>query len=134
MLEFVPVASLGQVWPLVEEGLEKILERCPDTWTPKIVRQALIDGRASLYAERNGFFVVEVKVDSHNLTRNLNVWCLYFRPGFGRAKMRQLVAQLDGLERFFLCDTHGFGSPRAPWVRAVREFYEPTITYYRRKK
>lgn len=134
MIPHVPIANLGLHWPLVEKGLLQILKRCPDTWTPKIVRHHLIRNEAALFADDSGFFITEVRTDPHSLARYLNVWCLYFKPGFGRTRKAELVEQIDQLTELHLCDTSQFSSPRSPWVRALEGYYEPYMTIYRRKK
>ena len=134
MIPHVPPSGLEKVWPFVEMGLNEILRRCPDSWTPRVVKQFLLENRASLFADESGFIVTEVRVDPHSIARVLNVWCMYFRPGFGAERKLELVEQIDRLTDYHLCETSQFISPRSPWARAMRDFYEPHITTYRRKK
>ncbi len=129
-LPHIPPAQLESVWPLVEEGLTRILELCPQPWTPRDVRIRIVRGQCLLFACEDGFFIVERCEDWG--AWYLNVWCMYFRPGTGWRRKKELIAQLDSIQKELLCDFIACTSPRPEWMAMLRGYCTEQTRVYRR--
>ena len=132
-MKYVDPKSLKAVWPEVERGLLQILRRCPQPWSPEDVKSHLKQLRAYLYADEDGFFIVEKNQEPHRGTWYLNVWCMYFRPGKGREKRADLIALLDRLKDEALCDYITFTSPRGAWSKALDGYFTLHSCNWRRE-
>lgn len=62
-------------WPEVREGLEKVLEKCPQDWIPEDVYFALQTGSSTLHLFDEGFVVLTPLKDYGGMT--LFVWIAY---------------------------------------------------------
>ena len=120
------------MWPLVEKGLQKIIEKCgKQPWEPIHVRRAIERGYAFLHACPDGFFIVEKREDWGAFY--LNIWCMYFEPREGLRRREALVEQFDAIKKAMFCEFISFTSPRAPWTRAMEKYFKPYATTYRRE-
>lgn len=126
--------ELKAAWPLVEEGLKKILKRCPSAWTVDTVYWRIVREQCVLFVCDDGFFVAERCVEPHTDAWFLNVWCMYFRPGKARERMGELIEQIDQLQEQLFCRFTQFSSPRLGWGRAMKDFFKLHICIWRREK
>lgn len=114
--------ELPNVWPVVLPGVQRLLRKCPDDFTPEEVYVFLKTGRATLLLLTGGFVIVQVETQVNGV-RTLVVWQL-FCPG---AKQRRAAINraIDGLARKVQCQRVQFKSPRRGWEReAIKEGYE----------
>ena len=115
----------------VQKGLEAVLRKCPDDWTPADVFSSLYSGRGALFrmtvdGEYNGFFVLEPSTSPFNGARSVNVWALYSKKLYLNELAEQLRVICAGTQaiRFF--------SPRR-WDRKLRGLMAPKMTIYEAK-
>ena len=124
--------TLHPAWPYVRRGLEKILERCPDSWIPEDVYFAIRSGKASLFIFPGGFYVAEVLTDPNNGSKKLNVWTLYTEPNQEENVRNAIIQSLDTLAAQAGCKATRFVSPRSGWGRYLASDFAEVARIYER--
>lgn len=88
-LNTTPIASvtaLNSVWPAVRNGLEAILRKSQDDWTPEDVYHALRCGAMQLVVGLDaagavyGFFITQLNTDLHG-AKSLHIFAAYNTGG-----------------------------------------------------
>ena len=133
MLKHISPTQIESAWPFVKQGLEWIIKRCPGTvWTTETVYWRLVRDQCWLFADDDGFFIVERCVETHTDAWYLNVWCIYFLPGKGRERVPEVIAQLDALKKQLFCKFVQGSSPRLGWGRAMKDYFKLHLCIWRR--
>lgn len=129
---FVTPETLPDHWAFVQPGLEKILEKNPDWWTPADVKARLLNGFAFLHVAAQGFVILE-RSNQPNGTPYMNIWHMWFKPGAGVKLKKELVEWLDMMRRMMRCEFVQFGTAREEWAHMIEGDFEKAITIYRRR-
>lgn len=121
MLQHVPPGQIKQVWPMVEEGLQKLLDKHPDVWTPRDVFRRLNDPQSAiaLFVCEDGFFTVERCFERNSGELYMHIWHMWFRPGTAEPRMDALIEQLDALQQSMGAEYTTFASPFIGWGKAL---------------
>lgn len=130
--DYIAPENLHTVWPLVNEGLRIILNKCVDTFEPEDVYMRIKEGRAFLHMldndGYNGFMVLEVFTDAWKPIKRLSIWCLYSKDfevmkTFLRDELRRLKRQAG-------CEKIRFISPRDGWAKKLEGLMTPIAQIY----
>ena len=72
------VTNLREVWPLVKNGLEHILNENPQlTFIPEDVYSECVNERAFLFTSPIGFLVFTIEIDRYTKDKTLYMWIAY---------------------------------------------------------
>lgn len=115
----------------VQFGIESVLKKCPDDWTPPDVWASLYAGRSLLFvmfdeSGYNGFFVLEPGQNHFNGKPEVNIWLLYSK----KLRLEQLASQIREICKG--ADSVRFFSPRR-WERRLRGLMHPKMTIFEAK-
>ena len=135
MIQFrpIPPADVEAIWGFVRPGLEQIIRRTGEKWSPSHIVQALHENRAALFVCDDGFVVLQRLVEDWTSEPYINVWAMWFMPGRARKKRKELVAWLDDTSTKFGCRIWKFGSPRMGWSAMEDNEMEIERVIWRRK-
>lgn len=117
-------------WAWVERGLQEIIRRTGEKWTPVHVLQQLNEQRAFLFVSEDGFFVLQPQREDWTSAPIHHVWAMWFKPGMAKAREQELRAWLDEITG----KDARMGSPRLGWGRALGADWEIESITWRRKK
>lgn len=121
---------LGEKWPAVRRGLERIIAKTGcKSWIPEDVYAAVLNQQAYLFEIGTGFAVVQVNRGPSGPF--LFVWCLYMPPGNDRDAV---VRDVDALAVQAGCDPAKtqFNSTRVGWTGFLEGYFQPVATIYER--
>lgn len=125
----VSLQDIPKHWAWVERGLNEIIRRTREKWSPAHVSQALYEGRAQLYVSDDGFFVLHPMREEWTLAPITHVWAMWFERGIAKQREQELRNWLDA-------ETGGrirMSSPRMGWGRALGDGWEIERVIWRRK-
>lgn len=139
--ERVQPEHLTGIWPFIEEGLKRILEKQPEPWRPADVFAEVFVGDAALYlaiepTQVVGFFILEVVFESFTRKPILQIWCAYAPGAEGNhADALQYEKQfnefIDEIARARRVDRVRWGG-RPGWARALKDRPISKKTIYER--
>ena len=129
ILRQIPPYQLGGVWKDVRPGIEKLLRKCPDTFTPEDVYWRLRNDQAGLFLVGDGFMVLETSTDTFNGQKTLWVWLLYWKSA--EKNRTWLEGQLDLIAKKSGCRFVSFRSPRLGWKKQAIGYKLKLITWER---
>lgn len=109
-------------------GLDQVLARTKEKWTPTHVLKALNEGWAHLFVESDGFAIIQQSKDEWTSEPHVLVWVMWFIPGKAKAKRAELIAWLDEISK----KRWKFSSPRMGW-EALESECEIERIIWRRK-
>jgi hypothetical protein len=121
--------QLSAHWPMVESGLNEIIRRTGEKWTPVHVLQALNENRAHLFIDEDGFFILQPCREDWTSAPFVNLWAMWFKPGLAKAREQELRDWLDGITNKQVRGS----SPRMGWGRALGPDWEIERVIWRRK-
>jgi len=130
MLIHVPVERLHEDWPLIKEGLEKIIEKIKPDWIPEDVYHALRSNVSTVHLgyngdEYEGFIVLTPTPDYDGVV--LFIWCVY-SPSRTNV-LETYYEEVVQMARKIGAKKLRFASPRKGWSR----MFEPVTTIYERE-
>jgi hypothetical protein len=118
-VRYIPKEELRNWWTFVRIGLNKVLEKTPESWIPEDLYCDCYENRSMLWAalEYNrpiGFFVIQP-----NQT-NIHVWVAYLeKPSLQH--LQEGLEHIKGIARNGGCQTVTFSSFRKGWSKRARE-------------
>jgi hypothetical protein len=131
-----PVAAqdLPKHWEWVKAGLEQVIRRTKERWTPTHVLQAMHEGAATLFVREDGFVVLQRLKAEWTSEPYVNVWAMWFAPGKGRLARPEVEAWLTELAIKSCGNPKAlkFSSPRIGW-KALEPEWEIERIIWRRK-
>lgn len=114
----------------MEAGLQQVIRRTREKWTPTHVLQALYEGRAFLFLSDDGFFVLQPSREDWTSMPLVTVWAMWFRPGTAKEKQKEIRNWLDQVTN----KRARMSSPRMGWGKALGPDWEIERIVWRRKK
>ena len=127
-MRFVPIAEIPAAWDFVEAGLQQIIKRTGEKWTPVHVLAALNSNTAHLFVSDDGFVVLQPSREDWTAAPITNVWAMWFKPGKAKELRAELQAWLDETTQ----KRARFSSPRWGW-KALEPDWEIERIIWRRK-
>jgi hypothetical protein len=115
------------VWEFVRKGLQSVLDRTQDPWTPTDVYRCLRGNRASLFLSDDGFLILSRREEEWSLEPYLLVWVGWFKKGTALPMDAELFAWLDSQARSIGCKRLRIISPRLGWGKRLRGYF--TLKY-----
>lgn len=130
----VTPAELSAVWGFVLPGLQEVIAKTGEKWTPTHVEQGINEGWAHLFVNDEMFMVFQVLKEDWTSARYLHVWVMWAKPLSARRCRDEAFAWLDEMAEKAGVGKRNwkFGSPLKGWER-VDEF-EIERVHYRRKR
>ncbi len=127
--------DLPKHWEFVEAGLNQIIRRTKEKWTPTHVLHALNEGRASLFVCDEGFCVLQRLADIWTAEPYLFIWCMWFKPGVAKQRRSALQDWLEDVATRTCGNPRAmeFSSPRMGWKAMEPEWEIKRIIWRRRK-
>ena len=130
MLKYIPPPLLGEAWPIILPGLEKVTAHSFDHDLPEQIRLACVSGIAHLFVafgpEYRGFAVLRPEQNPTG-TRGMHIWAAYSE----NSGLDERLAEIEELAREGGFQQVTFSSPRKGWARRLKE-YQPTYQIYRK--
>lgn len=121
------LADIRTQWPWVKEGLEKVKEKCGETWRPEDVYAACVYGNAVLYTSPDGFLVFQPMKDEYTLEPYLHIWIAY---GLGETLVKDYDSEVVRIAKTNNYEKITFKSPRRGWEK-LSDWKVKTVTYER---
>ena len=133
MIRHVPKEGLNRVWEFYRQGILQIMSFGGVSFIPEDVYLHIKTDKAHLYRVGDeGFFVVERCVDVFSDEPYMNVWLMWFKPGYGKEVGPEVLAHLDQLKHALGCHYITFSTMREGWTRILAPFFKPRMTTLRR--
>lgn len=123
MIRVLPEEVDG-LWPSIQIGLDRVLDRVNRDWEPKDVYVALLEETSILYLFENNEGFVVLTINSSFKGSTLFIWCFY-SPTHTNAPAKywpeiQQIARDIGVKKV------QFASPRKGWEK----MFKPITTVY----
>lgn len=133
MIQHVPPEGLSRDWAFYRKGIEEIISYGGVRFIPEDVYSRIKTGHAFLYrVDDVGFFVVEKCLEHCSDEPFMNVWLMWFKPGFGLPHKDELIDYLDRMAKAAGCLWIRFGTTREAWVKLLDGHFKKHLTILQR--
>lgn len=128
----IPVApqDLPKHQDWVEAGLQEVLRKTGEKWSPSQVIRALYDKAAFLYVSEDGFVILQEHREEWTGEPYVFVWVMWFRRQAAKRIRGALIDWLDDATRKLGYRKWKFISPRLGW-KALDECRVEKVIYGR---